>query len=332
MIRIPLDMDSENKHIDPVGMLPKFLLGDTTPEENRVVNEWLSASPDNQSAYEAFIRIWEMTSTVTGTDDINLDSEWQKLESAITPVRTIPLAWKRIIQVAASILLIVAMGIVGFKMTGSRSEKAPMHKLSAMSLPDGTYLSLNAGSRIIFKKGFGVTHRNLSLKGEAYFEVKAGSIPFIINAGEASVRVTGTKFNVKAYADKPEVKVTVTEGTVKLYETDQPLHEASLSAGATGTYNRSAKVIEKQLSVNMNDLSWKTGIIDFQNTRLSEVAEVLMNTYHIQLEIDPAVQNCLLTVRFENQELDSVISVLKSTLDLSVIRRKRNISISGKGC
>jgi len=332
VILIPKAMDSENKHIDPVGLLPKFLSGDATPEVKRRVNEWLSADPANQAAFEAFVKIWEMTSTVTGTDDIDLDSEWRKLESAIIPVRTIPFAWKRIIQVAASIILILTIGIVGLKITGSRSEKAPMHELSTLNLPDGTYISLNAESRIIYKKGFGVTHRNLSLKGEAYFEVEESGIPFIINAGEASVRVTGTKFNVKAYADKPEVKVTVTEGTVKLYETDQPQHEASLNAGATGTFDRSGKVIKKQLSVNLNDLSWKTGIIDFQNTSISEAAEVLMNTYHIQLEIDPALGNCLLTVRFDNQELDSVISVLKSTLDLSVIRRKRYISISGKGC
>lgn len=325
-------MDPENKHIDPVGLLPKYLSGDITTDESRLVKEWLSADTANQAEFETFARIWEMTSSAGKSDDINLDEEWQKMESVIIPVKSIPPAWKRVLQLAASVVLISALAIIGVNITGKRSEKAPVDDLAAISLPDGTLVSLNARSRISYKKGFGITHRNLSLKGEAYFEVAGRTLPFIIDAGEASVRVTGTKFNIKAYADKPDVRVTVTEGRVKLYGTDRPAYETLLLAGETGTYDKSAKVIHKQPSANLNDLAWKTGIMDFQNTSISEVAGVLMNTYHIQVDIDPALMNCLLTVRFENQELDAVITVLKSTLDLTIIRKKRHISISGKGC
>jgi ferric-dicitrate binding protein FerR (iron transport regulator) len=99
-------------------------------------------------------------------------------------------------------------------------------------------LSLNAGSKVTYRKGFGTTHRNLVLKGEGYFEVKSDKLlPFIIEAGESRIRVTGTKFNVNAYHRK-EIRVTVTAGSVSLYDASQPSNQETLSAGETGIYNR----------------------------------------------------------------------------------------------
>jgi ferric-dicitrate binding protein FerR (iron transport regulator) len=172
----------------------------------------------------------------------------------------------------------------------------------------------------------------LDLKGEAYFEVAKDEKPFIIHAGEASVRVTGTRFNVKAYSEKAEIKITVTDGTVSLFETEQPQKEAIIVAGQTGIYDKSQKIITKSDSANLNDLAWKTRIMDFHNTPLTEIAEILSNTYHMPVSIDTALRKCKVTVRFENQEADSVLNILKSTLDLTIIKKGKRIIITGKGC
>jgi ferric-dicitrate binding protein FerR (iron transport regulator) len=313
-------------------LLPKVFSGEGTPEENRLVDEWMSADPANRAEFDAFTKLWNITSAASASGDIDLEVEWRKMESVILPGRTKTITLIRIIQIAASIILISALAFLGHKITGTKSEKAPVADLSSITMPDGTAVTLNAGSRITYKKGFGISHRNLNLKGEAYFGVKKNAIPFIINAGEACIRVTGTKFNVKSYTDRTEIKVTVTEGTVKLYETNRPLKEAILMAGETGTYDKNIKTVKKQATTNLNDLAWKTRILDFHNTLLPEVTDILMNTYHIPLEIDPALQNCSVTVRFENQELDSVFNVLKSTLDLTLTKKGKRILITGKGC
>jgi len=161
---------------------------------------------------------------------------------------------------------------------------------------------------------------------------KNTSLPFVISAGDASIRVTGTKFNVRAYKDQDEIRVTVTEGKVSLYETGQSAKEAILSAGETGTFNRAMKVVKKQPVLDMNDIAWKTRIMDFQNASLSEVAAVLENTYHRKVSVDPSVELCPLTVRFENQELAPVLNVLQSTLDLTITEDGNHILISGTGC
>jgi len=326
-------MDTENKHIDPVGLLPKYFAGEATPEEQRVIGDWLSADEKNRSEFDAFQKLWNITGKTSPGDEINLDAEWQLLESEIKPAGAKKISLVRIIQIAASVVLVSALGFAGLKFAGMKSEKAPQAELSTLKMSDGTIISLNAGSRITYQKGYGLTNRNIALKGEAYFEVAQNeTLPFIISAGDVSIKVTGTKFNVRAYKDQSEVKVTVTEGTVSLYETGRSAREAVLSAGETGMFDRAKKVVKKQAVLDMNDIAWKTRIMDFHNTSLSEVASVLENTYHRKVWVDPSVRLCPLTVRFENQELTPVLNVLQSTLDLIITLEGNRITIKGDGC
>lgn len=324
-------MDTHDKHIDPVGLLPKIFSGEASPDENRLVDDWLLADPANREEFNAFARLWNITSAASLEDPIDIDSEWQKMNSVISvaPAKTISMA--RVLQIAAAIILVSLLGYTGYKISGPR-WKSPMDKTTALQLPDGTALTLNAGSKITYKKGFGTSHRNLTLKGEAFFEVEKGIIPFIISANEASVRVTGTSFNVKAYEDRPIIKITVTEGTVSLYESGEPQKETLLLAGETGIYDKSVKTVRKLTASNPNDLSWKTRVMDFRSTPLSEVAEILSDTYHVTFNIEPALENCTVTVHFDNRDLGSVIEVLKTTLDLTIIQKDNLISITGRGC
>jgi ferric-dicitrate binding protein FerR (iron transport regulator) len=250
----------------------------------------------------------------------------------ISPGRPKTISLARILQIAASVVLLSALAFAGIRITGTRSDKAPRSGIAVKQLPDGSVVSLNAGSKVTYARGFGTSHRNLALKGEAYFEVEKNAIPFIITAGKAVVKVTGTTFNVKAYTAAPVIRVTVTEGMVSLYDSEEPAKTARLKAGETGVYHKSLKTVNLLSNADLNDLAWKTRIIDFRNTPLSEVAEILANTYHVSVDTDPSLRNCSVTVRFEDQDLITIIEVLKSTLDLNIIRKGRHISISGKGC
>ncbi len=329
-----MTMDAENKHIDPVEILPKYFAGEANPEERKLVDDWLSVDENNRKEFQAFAKLWNITGSVSEEGDIDLDAEWHRLESVVMPgktIKTIHLA--RIVRIAASVVLISALAYTGLRVTHLKTEKAPVAASSTVKLPDGTTISLNAGSKIAYQKGFGLTNRNVTLKGEAYFEVvKDVKLPFIISSGDASIKVTGTAFNVKAYKDKPEIKVTVTAGTVSLYETHKPESEILLSAGETGIFHKSMKTLDKQEAIDMNDISWKTYIIDFNNTPLPEVVDILENTYHKSFEIDPAVQSCSITVRFDHQDLGDILRVMESTLDLEITTQDNRIIIFGNGC
>jgi ferric-dicitrate binding protein FerR (iron transport regulator) len=325
-------MEPNNKHIDPVGLLPKIFSGEATSEEQIMVNEWLTARPENRNEYESFKRLWNITNISVIAEDIDIEHEWQRIDSRISAKPVRKMQWLRITKIAASIVLIAMLTYFGIYITNIKSVKAPESGLAEAELPDGTVISLNAGSKITYGRNFGLTHRDLVLKGEAFFKVKKGRIPFIIDAGDATIRVTGTQFNVKAYNRKSEIKVTVTEGTVELYETDNPLNQARINAGETGSYEKSVRAVRKVSVINENDLSWKTLILDFKKTPLIEAVDIISNTYHFPVEVDDNIKKCSITVRFENQNPDSVLNVLKSTLDLTITQKGKRILISGKGC
>ncbi len=326
-------MNNENQHIDPIGLLPKVFAGEASPEEARLIEEWRSSDPDNQSEYETIEKLWNVSGEAAERGIIDLDAEWKRMEAAIVPAYSGISTMMRFMQIAASLLIIAVLGFMAIKFLGYTSEKAPASSMASIILPDGTRVTLNAGSVITYKKGFGSTHRSLNLKGEAYFEVrKAAPLPFVISAGEARVKVTGTKFNVKAYRRLREIKVTVTEGIVRFYNYAEPANEAILQAGGTGILNKSDHSVIRMAGADLNDISWKTGILDFHDTPLSEVAEIINNTYHSNIILDPAVEKCPVTVRFDNRELDAVLNVLRSTLDLKITTKGKRITISGKGC
>lgn len=314
-------------------MLPKVFSGEATPEENKLVDQWISADPANREEFDSFARLWNLTGKAAGTGDIDLESEWRIMESAIAPVRAKTFTVAAIIRIAASVLLIAALAFTGLKISGTKTDRAPAVNLAAVTLPDGSVVTLNAGSKIMYKKSFGISNRDLHLRGEAYFEVnRDAGLPFVVETDETSVQVTGTKFNMKAYKHDAVIRVTVTEGAVRFFVKGQPVKETMLLAGETGIYDPSGNTMNKSGKENPNILSWKTRVMEFYNTPLAEVTEVLMNTYHVPLEIDPALQQCTVTVRFENQELDSILNVLKSTLDLTITKKGKHFAITGKGC
>jgi transmembrane sensor len=326
-------MNNDYQHIDPVGLLPKVFAGEASPEETTLVEEWRAADPKNQAEYEVIGKLWKFSGEAAEPGEIDLDAEWKRMEAALVPVHSGKSVMMRIMQIAASLVIITVLGFMAIKFSGNKSEKAPASAQTSVILPDGTSVSLNAGSVITYKKDFGSTHRNVHLKGEAWFEVmKNAELPFVISAGEANIRVTGTKFNIKAYQRLNDIRVTVTEGTVKFYNNVEPDKEITLHAGETGVMNKSNRVVTSMLTGNLNDIAWKTGIMDFHDTPLSDVTEVLINTYHRKIDLDPAIGNCPVTVRFENRELDAVLNVLRSTLDLKITTKGRHITISGKGC
>jgi transmembrane sensor len=70
----------------------------------------------------------------------------------------------------------------------------------------------------------------------------------------------------------------------------------------------------------------------FSNSPLTEVIAVIQNTYHMEIIISDSVKDCTITVDFQNQDLASVLKVLKSTLDLTIRKDGDKLYISGAGC
>lgn len=94
---------------------------------------------------------------------------------------------------------------------------------SRISLPDGTTIWLNSSSKIAYNKNYGQRKREITLEGEAYFDVAQNpDIPLIVHARGLDIRVLGTVFNVSAYAQDSQVTTSLIHGAVELSAPSKP--------------------------------------------------------------------------------------------------------------
>jgi ferric-dicitrate binding protein FerR (iron transport regulator) len=93
----------------------------------------------------------------------------------------------------------------------------PYGSKSILTLPDGTKLWVNSGSKLSYQSDFAKSNRNIYLEGEAYFEVaKNKKLPFIVHTGNVHIRALGTAFNVKAYPEEKKIETTLVHGLLKI--------------------------------------------------------------------------------------------------------------------
>jgi ferric-dicitrate binding protein FerR (iron transport regulator) len=200
-----------------------------------------------------------------------------------------------------------------------------------LSLPDGSSVDLNAGSKLRYKLQRSGT-RLVSLEGEAFFRVQAdGLSPFIIRAGDGRIHVTGTSFSVRTVPGKDRIEVYVESGNVQFYRSRLQDKRLSLKAGQKGILEN------KRLSFNdikeENYLSWKTRKLIFRDTRLGDVAGVLNRTYSRDIRFaDEMLEDCLFTGTFDEQPIDSVIKVIQVAFNLDLEQDGKAYVLSGNGC
>lgn len=196
--------------------------------------------------------------------------------------------------------------------------------LSQIELSDGTIVTLNRDTKINYPDKFGSDKREVSIEGEAFFEVAPNpNKPFIIRAGEATIKVLGTSFSVNAYPENDKVEVVVETGKVKFSKPDtktqQSTNEVILDPGDKGTYINTSKLLTKSLNDDPNFLAWKTHKLIFSKTSLKEVIKQLNKVYHVQIETaDPNLNKLLLNAHFEQEPLSFILEVISTTHGLKV--------------
>lgn len=160
-------------------------------------------------------------------------------------------------------------------------------------LQDGSIVQLNSDSRLKYPKQFGLFRRTVELWGEGYFSVaKDENRPFTVDLQGVEVRVTGTKFNVKAYPAESNLWVTLDEGGI-LFK-DRDAKEYRLVPGESAEYNRRSGRCQISRPDNMEQISaWRSNSLNFYLTPLSEIIKVMERHYdvHFIVKDSAALQN-----------------------------------------
>ena len=153
-----------------------------------------------------------------------------------------------------------------------------------LTLSDGTRVWLNCESELKYPVAFIGENRKVVLKGEAFFAVSKNTKPFIVETADLTVQVTGTRFNVRAYADDPIVQTTLTRGSV-LVETKNndggPAQVVALSPGEQADFHRTRARLNRIQVDTTNFVGWIAGYFRFENKPLDEILKSMSRWYNV---------------------------------------------------
>lgn len=145
--------------------------------------------------------VWDLIGTYHPdalVSDDELEADLAKVKARIRPAS--PKTSKYYWIAAAAVVLVTVM--IGIQLIPSTVEvEAGYGEVATISLPDGSELILNSGSRAMYQeKGFGSTHRHIELIGEGYFDVKPNEqVPMTVTTHNSTVTVLGTSFNIRSW-------------------------------------------------------------------------------------------------------------------------------------
>lgn len=263
------------------------------------------------------------------------DVAWEKVERQIHRQRSTPKSGLRLLylnpvfRIAAAVLVAALLTFSGYE-TFFKSKGGQMVEISSagrilktVTLPDGTLVSLNSDTKLSYPQNFSGKTREVSFEGEAFFEVKPDkNKPFIIHAGQAQIKVLGTSFNVSAYPQKELVEVVVETGRVQVSEQmtkTAKANELILTPGDKGTLVYSSHSLNKTTNQNPNYLAWKTRILTFKATSLTEVIGELEKVYKVDIRLaDQELGGLMLTAQFNDYTLDFILKVIENTFRVEV--------------
>ena len=371
----------KNDLIDIDDLIIRFLSGTTTPSENVILSEWIKESHDNQSSFNAIRNIWLATSQTTDiVSALNFypdkSSGFQHIPEQTTETEQEevfteePNVFIRIIKVAAVILITLTIGALGNHFwTNNHNQvlserniniETTLGSRALTTLPDGSKVWLNAGSRLDYTMEFGKQTRIVRLTGEAFFDVKTDSTkPFIVKAGKLAIKAYGTAFNVKAYPEENAITTTLVRGKVAIAGKDKedkdfivkmkPNDKIAFFNGTIQNLDALNKThvsnnrVQRSAPVIMNDInaikeaeiktelytSWKDDRWVIEKRDIKSLSNDFERRYNIKIQIESEdIMKYHFTGTLQNETIEQVLVILRHTIPLKYKIDKGLITIS----
>lgn len=333
-------------------LLFKYLASEFDENEILKLEEELKSNEELALELGKVKKVWDFTSLDGGEVEVDLDRNWSSIQNKLgwdaekeanpTQIREIRSRSSIWLKIAAMVILASGVAFTFFDNIKGLSfgDKAELISVTgnahesgfrSVLLPDGSSVVLNNDAEISYSADFkNEKTRKVELKGEAFFDVARNeSKPFIITTKEGTgVTVLGTSFNVKSGAKYTIVSVV----TGKVQVANKHVNgEIVVTKGQRAIYDQNA--IAKSEIYDVNDLAWKTGVLEFKSNDLPYVIDKLEAHYKVSIEIkNEKINNCSITTRLENQPLSSAIEILSAILSADIKLEGDKLIIDSEGC
>lgn len=309
-------------------LIDRYLKGECSKREARIIEEFIQSY--RAKPYEPW------NESLLGNKGELKEQLFQEINREIKPDNLGEKSGKRAflslwIKIAASVSLIMGAAIITFLRVPQfqnkqeivwQIKKTEEAQRKAITLSDGTFIYLNAGSSIEYPQEFATDKRTIRLTGEAYFDVAEDpDRPFEIKTEDLLTTVLGTEFNIRSYAGEEIAEVAVASGKVSVQKIGSNKQEGSkkpmiLLPKEMAVYSKSSQQTKKSNFDYMEVFAWKDRIIYFKNADIEEVLETLEQWYGVTFIRNRKInQDRDYTGNFKNKSLEVVLEGLSYVFD-----------------
>ncbi len=311
-------MKGEESNIEEI-LIAKYLSGEATSDETEQLTQWLEADLKHRHYFSQLVNVWQTANPAFNPNEIDAGEACRRVTDKLKfnkkRARLIVL-FNRAAAVLFIPLLIVAAYLL--QKSTSRSDtvvyqeiNAPYGTYSQVVLPDGSLVSINAGSKLKFPTLFPKGEREVYLDGEGYFEVVSSQKrPFIVHTEKLTVRATGTKFNVEDYRKDTIAAVTMIEGII--HTTVSGSRIVPQSPGDRLLFSKTSGMLQQLKTDPYKWYAWKDGTLIFRDDPLEYVFKRLNQTFNVNIIIkDTQLVTHPYRATFTDESLEEIMHLLK---------------------
>ena len=302
-----------------------------SPDEAEKLKIWLDKNPSKRSELYSLSVIWAKLDTQREVNSKVIGNRWKNIRKHIKDntkagYRSALNTYQKYAAIfllgalLPSLVLAYQAFFIHEKML-SQVISVPYGAKSNISLPDGSEIILNAGSKINYDANYGKKDRRITLKGEAYFKVaKNKKSAFIVKTKDITVKAYGTEFNVKCYDSDNTTEATLIEGSIGVrLNNNSSKKEYLLKPKEQFIYNhingKDSKhnnlIIAKNVNINLTT-SWIHDKIQVRSVTLKELAVKLQRKYNVTIHIEnKELEKMKFTGILENETIEQILQALE---------------------
>ena len=291
-------MEENNNYIDE--LIVSFLSGELNQEGRDELKTWIDESEAHRRYFLQCQELWFSALPEEERTRYDHEAAFRQFQQRVAASKSgkkkaVRISWPMWVRYAAVVALVGMIAYFSYRQGEGNLREAladievvvPLGSQAQMRLPDGTLVTLNAGSRMTYAQDFGVDNREVELQGEGYFEVAHNEeIPFYVRSKSLQVKVLGTKFNFRDYPEDRQVIVSLLEGKVALHNQIRQEAECFLMPDERVVLDKSdGRMKIESTKRTKADAGWKQGILSFDEVLLPEVIQTLERSYDVQITL-----------------------------------------------
>lgn len=286
------------------------LVEDSLPaEKKQEVIKWLLKNPKQQQRYH-ILKAKHVAKLLRKSGDDKMQKRGK-----------IQTNWYKYAGYAAGMALLLSLTYVLMMPTGNVETSVYVTTETVTSigenrtieLSDGTKITLNSNTTLSYPKSFSGESREVSLKGEAFFDVAHDpEKPFVVSTDNGmKIQVLGTVFNVRSYPEDLNVETTLVSGKVKVVEEkDQKTVVLNPSQRATYVKNEDKLIVDNVQTENFT--AWREGKLIYDETPIRQVIGDLKRKYRIAISVEsPKIMDYKYTGEFDNLSIEQIMDLFE---------------------